>query len=174
MMNFTKMLTTQMVKLCLIITVSGVGLSEVVTGKEIGAPAPDFTLKSQAGDNVKLSELVGNVLLINFWASWCGPCKEEMPLLEEIHQKYKDLGFSVVAINVDENTALAEKFLSTISVTFPVLYDNSAKVSQLYDVDAMPTTVMVDRDGNMRFFHKSFKAGYEKHYEQEVKALVRE
>lgn len=169
-----KMLNAKMLTLCLTLVFTCIGYSASTVAKDLGAPAPDFTLKSQTGQNVKLSEQVGNVLLINFWASWCSPCREEMPLLEEIHQKYKDLGFSVLAINVDENTELADKFLSTINVTFPVLYDNSAKVSQLYDVDAMPTTVIVDRDGNMRYFHKSFKAGYEERYEQEVKTLVRE
>lgn len=141
---------------------------------ESGDSAPDFTLKSKSHGNYKLSEQVGNVLLVNFWASWCGPCREEMPLLQDLQDKYEDVGFSIVAINVDENSELANNFLAKVDVDYPILYDNTAQVSQLYQVEAMPTTVIVDRNGKMRFFHKGFKPGYEKKYEKEIKKLLRE
>lgn len=160
-----------------LVTLCGIALmllSVNVSSAEVGKPAPDFTLKSNTGKNLKLSEQVGNVLLINFWASWCGPCRQEMPLLETLHKKYEDLGFSIIAINVDENTALADKFLASVDVSYPILYDNTAQVSQQYNVQAMPTTFIVDRDGKVRFLHKGFKPGYEKKYEKEVKKLVRE
>jgi thiol-disulfide isomerase/thioredoxin len=137
-------------------------------------PAPDFTLASKSGENVRLQEQLGNVVLINFWASWCGPCREELPYLEALQQEYADLGFTVLAVNVDEESAKAEILLNDISVTFPVLFDANDKVSKLYDVQAMPTTVLVDRDGNQRLLHHGYKSGDEVKYKQAVKALLRE
>ena len=137
-------------------------------------PAPNFTLKSLAGKNMKLSEMTGNVVLINFWASWCGPCREEMPLLNALHKKYEPLGFTVLGVNVEEDAGNARGFLRDFPVNFPVLLDNQNRVSKLYNVVAMPTTVVVDRDGNMRFLHKGYKPGDEKKYRKMVKKLVRE
>ena len=137
-------------------------------------PAPNFTLKSLTGKNLKLSEMAGNVVLINFWASWCGPCREEMPLLNALHKKYEPLGFTVLGVNVEEQADMARGFLNDFPVDFPVLLDNKNQVSKLYKVVAMPTTVVVDRDGNMRFLHKGYKPGDEQKYRKMVKKLVRE
>jgi peroxiredoxin len=124
--------------------------------------APDFTLKSRSGENLKLSEYRGDVVLINFWASWCAPCREEMPKLENLYHKYKGLGFNLLAVNVEENSSKANDFLNNVSVTFPVLYDTTNKVSKLYQVVAMPSTVIIDRDGKMRYLHHGYKPGYER------------
>lgn len=137
-------------------------------------PAPNFTLKSLSGKNMKLSEMAGNVVLINFWASWCGPCREEMPLLNALHKKYEPLGFTVLGVNVEEQADNARGFLKDFPVDFPVLLDSRNQVSKMYKVIAMPTTVVVDRDGNMRFLHKGYKPGDEKKYRKMVKKLVRE
>ena len=140
----------------------------------VSGPAPNFTLKSLDGKNLKLSEMRGDVVLINFWASWCGPCRQEMPLLNALHNKYAPLGFTVLGVNVEENSADARGFVSNFPVDFPVVLDNKNKVSRQYDVIAMPTTVVVDRDGNMRFLHKGYKSGDEKEYRKMVKKLIRE
>jgi thiol-disulfide isomerase/thioredoxin len=137
-------------------------------------PAPDFTLASKEGGNVRLQEQLGNVVLINFWASWCGPCREELPYLEELQQEYADLGFTILAVNVDEDPSKADILLNDIAVSFPVLFDVNDDVSKLYDVQAMPTTVIVDRDGNQRLVHYGYKSGDEVKYKQAVKALLRE
>jgi thiol-disulfide isomerase/thioredoxin len=136
--------------------------------------AKDFTLASKNHGNVRLQEQVGNVVLINFWASWCGPCREELPLLEALQQDYADLGFTILAVNVDKDPAKADVLLNDIAVSFPVLFDNDAVVSKLYDVSAMPTTVIVDRDGKQRLLHKGYKSGDVAKYEQVVKSLLRE
>ncbi len=137
-------------------------------------PAPNFTLKELSGKNLKLSEMAGNVVLINFWASWCGPCREEMPLLNDLHNKYEPLGFTVLGVNVEEDAKNARGFLKNFPVDFPVLLDNKNTVSKQYNVIAMPTTVVVDRDGNVRYLHKGYKAGDEQKYRKIVKKLVRE
>lgn len=149
-------------------------ISQLSLASEVEGEAPDFTLKSKAGNNIRLQDLRGEVVLLNFWASWCGPCREEMPLMEEIYQQYKDLGFTILAVNVDEDPADADRFLSSVPVSFPVVYDSQSKVSEMYKVDAMPTTILIDRDGQKRFLHRGYKAGYEDEYEQQVKLLVRE
>ena len=106
----------------------------LVLAAEVGKTAPDFTLKSLDGKNLKLSEMAGNVVLINFWASWCGPCREEMPLLNALHNKYEPLGFTVLGVNVEEDVNGAKGFLKNFPVDFPVLLDNTNKVSRQYRV----------------------------------------
>ena len=139
-----------------------------------GGAAPDFTLKSLAGDNVKLSELRGQVVLINFWASWCGPCRQEMPRLDDLYQQYGELGFTLLGVNVEQDSAEAQRMLHDTPVTFPILFDSKNEVSKLYDVVAMPSTVIVDRDGNVRFVHKGYQPGYEDEYQTQIRTLVRE
>lgn len=146
----------------------------VLGAKEVSGPAPDFTLASSSGKNIKLSELRGEVVMVNFWASWCGPCREELPLLDDLYQQYRDYGFTLLGVNVDENRAAADKLLEQIPVSFPVLYDPNSAVSELYQVDAMPSTILIDRDGNLRYLHRGYKPGYEDKYDAEIKALVLE
>jgi peroxiredoxin len=97
-----------------------------------------------------------------------------MPLLNALHNKYEPLGFTVLGVNVEENSENAEEFLKNFPVDFPILLDQGNKVSMQYNVIAMPTTVVVDRDGNMRFLHQGYKSGDEAAYRQMVKKLVRE
>lgn len=149
-------------------------LASVGYANEINGPAPDFTLKSRTGENIKLSELRGEVVMLNFWASWCAPCRKEMPLLEEIYKKYSDLGFTLLAVNVEEDSSKADILLKDIPVTFPVLFDNTNKVTKLYKVVAMPSTVIIDRDGNQRYLHRGYLPGYEEEYKKQVKELIRE
>ncbi len=155
--------------LALILTATG-----LTTQADTIAPAPNFTLKSDSGDNIRLSEQRGDVVMLNFWASWCGPCRQEMPHLDELHGKYSALGFTVFGVNVDEDRSMAEKVLADIPVDFPVLFDANNKVSEQYQVDAMPMTVLVDRDGNIRHTHRGYRPGFEDEYELQIRALVRE
>ena len=143
--------------------------SEKLSGK-----SANFTLKSRSGKNIKLSELRGEVVMLNFWASWCGPCRKEMPLLEKIHKKYKKLGFTLLGINVEQDTTAAKRYLKDVKVSFPILFDKTNKTSKLYNVSAMPTTILIDRNGNKRFLHKGYKPGYENDYKKQIKKLLRE
>jgi peroxiredoxin len=146
----------------------------MATALDASGQAANFTLKSAAGENVRLSEYRGQVVLINFWASWCGPCRQEMPELDNIHRKYADLGFTVFGVNVEQDRAMADKVLRDIPVSFPILFDDANRVSELYGVDAMPVTVLVDRRGEIRYLHRGYKPGYEDQYEAQVRALVKE
>lgn len=140
-----------------------------------GTPAaPDFTLPGKAGEAVALAKLKGQVVMLNFWASWCGPCRTEMPLLDQIYKKYNAAGFTLLGVNVDTDSKDAEKFLSQVPVNFPVLFDRENKVSKLYEVSAMPSTVFIDRKGNVRALHRGYKAGDESEYLNQIRALLRE
>lgn len=136
--------------------------------------APDFTLKSLDGGNLRLEEYRGQVVLINFWASWCGPCRQEMPLLDRLHHRYEDTGFAVLGINVEGDPDSAQEIVDKTKVTFPILIDDGQKVSELYSLEAMPSTVVVDRDGVIRYIHLGYKPGDEAKYVEVVKALIRE
>jgi peroxiredoxin len=138
------------------------------------ALAPSFALPSRSGDTVSLTQLKGKVVMLNFWASWCGPCRQEMPLLEQMHKRYSALGFTLVGVNVDANSKDAEDWLSKTPVTFPVLFDRESKVSAMYDVKAMPSTVFIDRKGNVRYLHKGYKVGDEGEYLNQIRALLKE
>jgi len=138
------------------------------------SPAPDFTLKSRSGENLKLSELRGEVVMVNFWASWCGPCRQEMPLLDQLYKRFSPMGFTILGVNVEEDSAEAEKVLGEIPVSFPILFDSRNQVSKAYDINAMPSTFLVDRDGKVRYLHKGYKPGYEDEYQRQISELIRE
>ena len=139
-----------------------------------GQPAPDFALKSSTGDNLRLSEHRGDVVMINFWATWCGPCRQEMPLLDELYTRYERVGFSLLGVNIDDDSRRAMQMIEELGVNFPVLFDSRKEVSKLYEVEAMPVTVLVDREGNVRFVHHGYKPGYEEKYLDQVRSLLRE
>ena len=139
-----------------------------------GGPAPSFSLPARDGSNVSLAQYKGQVVMINFWASWCGPCRQEMPLLDNIYKKYGKMGFTLIGVNVEPDRKAAEAWLAQTPVTFPVLFDTESKVSRLYSVSGMPTTVFVDRKGNVREVHQSYKPGDENGYLDQIRSLMRE
>jgi len=140
----------------------------------IGDKAPDFTLKSTLGKNLNLKEQQGNIILINFWASWCGPCRKEMPALQVLQEKYQDLGFSVWGINVEQENQAGKRFLADLKLTFPIFFDAKNTLSATYQVAAMPTSVIIDRNGIVRFIFRGYKSGYENKYAKAIKQLIRE
>ena len=139
-----------------------------------GKAAPDFALKSSTGENLRLSEYRGDVVMINFWATWCGPCRQEMPLLDELYARYERVGFNLLGVNIDDDSRRAMQMIEELGVDFPVLFDARKEVSKLYEVDAMPVTVLVDREGNVRHVHHGYKPGYEEKYLDQIRSLLRE
>ena len=136
--------------------------------------APDFALTLSDGRKLTLAQLRGQVVMINFWASWCGPCRTEMPLLDAMYKKYKALGFTLVAVNVEPNSKEAQAFLHDVPVSFPIAFDNDSKLTKLFDVQGMPSSVIIDRKGNARVVHKGYRPGDENAYLDNIRALIRE
>ena len=147
-------------------------LPTLATGS--ASPAPQFTLAARGGRDVSLAQYRGQVVMINFWASWCGPCRQEMPLLEGIYKKYRSAGFTMLGVNVEPDSKAADEWLKQTPVSFPILYDRDSKVSKLYDVAGMPSTVIIDRSGKLRMLHRGYKPGDENEYLDSIRALIRE
>jgi len=139
-----------------------------------GGEAPDFVLKSLSGENVRLSEFRGQVVLINFWASWAGPSRMEMPRLEKISATYRGSGFVLIGVNMDDTEASATNFANAYGITYPLLLDLHKEVVRRYEVETVPVTVLVDRGGNVRFVHKDYRVGAEQTYVSEIRALLKE
>lgn len=140
----------------------------------MGQPAPDFTLRTLDGPNLRLNEQRGKVVLVNFWASWCAPCRKEMPHLNRLAEKYKSSGFTLLGVNVDDNLRNATEAASKFGVKFPVLLDTDKRVSKQYDLNSMPSTVLIDRNGRVRFLHRGYQDGYENDYEKQIRELLKE
>jgi cytochrome c biogenesis protein CcmG/thiol:disulfide interchange protein DsbE len=121
----------------------------------VGDDAPDFTLKNLDGEKVSLSDYEGQPVLINFWATWCGPCRLEMPIIEEMYQKYRDEGFVVLAVDVEESITVVNGFVKSMGLTFPVVLDYKGNVADgPYRLRAYPTSYFVGRDGKVTAFHR--------------------
>ena len=138
------------------------------------AGAPDFTLPSLGGPNLRLQEQRGRVVMVNFWATWCGPCRVEMPHLARLYDRYRGSGFVLLAVNIDEDPRKAASLASQLGMKFPVLLDTEKKVSRLYDLSTMPSTVLIDRDGRVRYVHRGYRDGYEDTYDKQIRELLRE
>ncbi|MEJ2274554.1 MAG: TlpA disulfide reductase family protein [Woeseiaceae bacterium] len=153
---------------------SALATSSLAASSLEGRTAPDFALRSASGDNLRLSEYRGNVVMINFWATWCGPCRQEMPLLDELYDRYERVGFNLLGVNIDDDSSRAMQMVDELGVGFPVLFDARKEVSKLYDVEAMPVTVILDRQGTVRYVHHGYKPGYEDKYLDQIRTLLRE
>ncbi len=160
----------------IVLTIAGllclVSTSVLIASSDLlGKAAPDFTLRSDQGDNKKLSEYRGKVVLINFWASWCGPCQQELPKLSELKGLHDEYDFELLAINIDEEPEKALRLAKKLGINFPILFDESKQVSKLYDIDAMPMTILIDRNGEIRYMHRGYKESYLSLYQQQIKQL---
>lgn len=138
------------------------------------APATEFSLTSLAGKPVALSQFKGNVVLVNFWATWCGPCQQEMPLLDQMYKKYKPAGFTLLGVNVDKELPAVKELLARKPVSFTVLLDPENTVSRAYRVADMPSSVIIDRKGVVRFVHRGYRPGDENAYQDHIRQLIRE
>jgi len=137
-------------------------------------PAPDFQLPARGGEEVRLADLKGQVVMINFWATWCGPCRQEMPLLEQIQAKYAPLGFTLLGVNVEPDSAAATAWLKGVPVSFPILFDTRNAVAESFGVQGMPSSVFVDRAGRVRHVHRGYQPGDESQYADLIRSLVKE
>jgi thiol-disulfide isomerase/thioredoxin len=155
---------------CLALVASGIATAAAVPG----SPAPALVLPARDGGTVDLASLKGEVVMINFWATWCGPCRQEMPLLAQLHAKYEPLGFTLLGVNVEPDSAAAVDWLKGVPVSFPILFDKDSAVAGRFGVEGMPSTVFVDRNGQVRYVHRGYKPGDEAKYADMIRSLVKE
>lgn len=139
-----------------------------------GSEAPDFALRSLAGQNMRLSEFRGQIVMLSFWATWCGDCRAQLERLGEMHTRYQDAGVELLAVSLDQNRKQAEDMTARIKASYPVLHDQAGDVGKLYDVSRMPVMVLIDRGGVVRDVFEGFRRGNEEQYLERVQALLRE
>jgi peroxiredoxin len=126
-----------------------IGGSGALPNPQVGFSAPDFTLDSLIGDPITLSDLRGQVVVLNFWASWCGPCRAEMPALNAVYERFRDQGLIVLGVNTtyQDDEAKARAAIQAWGLTFPIVLDRDSAPSRQYRIQAMPTTFFIGRDG---------------------------
>lgn len=153
----------------------GVAMAVGVAGRA-AAPAavPDVIVQNEDGAAVRLSDYQGQVLLVDFWASWCIPCKTSFPALDAIYREYHPKGLEVVAINLDEQRPKADAFLAARPHRLPVLFDPKGVAPAAFGVKAMPTSYLIDRSGAIRFTHTGYSADVDVKYRREIAGLLAE
>ncbi len=125
------------------------GPAPAEAGARQGAAAPELRLPAKAGGEIDLRGLEGKVVLVDFWASWCSPCKDELPVLDAMYREHHDDGLEILAVSIDEDPADADALLTTIPVSFPVLYDADQTAAERWAPPKMPTSYIIGRDGTI-------------------------
>ncbi|MFZ2170725.1 MAG: TlpA disulfide reductase family protein [Methylococcaceae bacterium] len=144
-----------------------------VNATNVGQTAPQFTLPTLQQDQpTALKQYAGKVIYLDFWASWCAPCRTSFPLLDKLHEKLKAQGFTVVAINLDEDKANAEKFLQEFPVGFTVLRDAKGEWADQFVVESMPTSFIIDKQGVVQNIHHGFASDDIKELEEKIMTLL--
>ncbi|TET67520.1 MAG: redoxin domain-containing protein [Dehalococcoidia bacterium] len=147
---------TKRAKVMLVITLVSVLTSGLVMagcspssaqGVEVGNLAPDFQLQNLDGQTVSLGNLQGKPVLINFWATWCPPCRSEMPYIQEVYEEWVNRGLVVLALNIGESSSKVEEFMQNHNLSFIVLLDTKQDIAQRYNITGIPTTFFIDKDG---------------------------
>ncbi|MBL8096507.1 MAG: TlpA family protein disulfide reductase [Anaerolineales bacterium] len=130
--------------------------TDTVERAEIGSPISNFSLVDLNGATHQMADLKGRVVLINAWATWCPPCRAEMPALQEFYQAYQNQGFTLLAVNAGEDAATADAFIQQMGFSFPVLLDPGTNVLVGLGIDAFPTSILIDRDGTVATIHVGY------------------
>ena len=146
----------------------------LVSAQSLPAPAPALELPDEHGTLVSLGALRGRVVLVDVWASWCVPCKAAFPEYDALFKEYRDRGFEVLAVNVDERRADADRFLATRPHAMPVLFDPKGVTPQRFQLNGMPTSYFIDRRGNIRFRHEGFTLKDLTTYRSRIEQLLAE
>ena len=141
----------------LVATMALISIAASLPAQELGKPAPDFELLNVQQDGVKLSGLVGKVVYLDFWASWCVPCRETFPFMNQLKEKYGKDGLEIVAVNIDTKRPDADKFIAQFSPGFTILFDAKRVVAKTYALKGLPTSFLIDRTGNVVSTHLGFQ-----------------
>jgi len=165
-------ITLKHLLILLIITFVSTGICQ----DKVGSLAPDFVGKTTQGKTIKLSDYIGKVVLIDFWASWCPPCREEMPELIKFYKLHNDPKFELIAVNIDKESDNMQHFLDNLfpKPGFPIIVDNNQQIPSLFKIEAMPTTIFIDKKGKIRFRHDGFKQSYINDFNTELTQLLKE
>lgn len=158
---------------------SGVACAMVMVTVAVAAvpaakPAPTATFHLADGSTTRPDTYKGQVLLVDFWASWCVPCKASFPALDGLYKEFRDRGFQVIAVNVDERDRDAQAFLAPRPHVMPIAFDPKGEVAKQFDVKAMPTSVFIDRAGNVRLVHTGYATKDLESYRDEITNLLKE
>lgn len=137
----------------------------------IGQSAPDFALAAYGGDNVRLSESLGQAVIIAFWGTNCSVCAKQLARLDRLYQTYRSSGLVVLAVSVDDDMQRAERYAHAHPMHYPLLLDPSKDVSRAYQIDRLPTTVLIDRAGMIRYLHDDYRAN-DPSYVVQIRALL--
>jgi thiol-disulfide isomerase/thioredoxin len=144
--------------------------------QKVGEPAPEIAGNGFNGNKISLSDFKGKVIILDFWASWCGPCRKEIPFLVKLSDELKNKDVKILAVNEDKKAEAANKFIEKLEKqpVFPIIWDKDNEFPPKYLVDAMPTTFFIDKKGIVRFIHVGFKDSFEKDYRDEINQLLEE
>ncbi len=138
-----------------------------------GQRAPGFSLTTLKGEKLSLSSLAGQVVLIDFWAQWCEPCKHELPELDKLQKEYAQKGVRILAINIDKQRDNADKLVRMLGLSIDVPLDPAGSVAATYDLPKMPTSYLVDKKGVVRFVHEGFENGDVARFKKELDELTK-
>lgn len=136
-------------------------------------PAPDFKLLTFPDDSsISLKDLKGRVVYLDFWATWCPPCRKSFPWMDEMHERYSDEGLTIIAVSIDKKRELIERFVGKMDPAFIVAHDPRGKVAKTYKLRAMPTSYLIDRDGQLTKTHMGFRNKDKKRLESTIQSLL--
>lgn len=142
-------------------------------GAGVNSPMPNFSLPNLSGKGTfSLKNFKGKVVIIDFWASWCEPCKVELPALMKLYGTYKKKGLEVLGVNLDDSKDNAAAFLKEHKIVLPMAHDEGKKLATQVDVKAMPTSLILDRKGKIKFIHNGYNEGDIQKFEKEIKSLL--
>lgn len=164
--------TLKSILLALVVVGPASAVPAPVLAQGLNQPAPMFSLPRLGGGSISLADLAGRVVYLDFWASWCGPCRQSFPWMNEMQAKYGARGLRVVAVNVDAQQGEAESFLARIPAQFTVLFDPKGQTPALYRLQGMPTSFLIGPDGKVMLVHQSFHDSDRPALEARIEAML--
>jgi len=150
----------------------GVVIVPAASALDAGAKMPEIGLKDLSGKTVDLAALSGKVVIVDFWATWCAPCKEELPELEKFHKKYAAKGLAIVGVSIDKEAGVVKPFLDKLKISFPVVHDGAHSLAGKYSPPRMPSSYIVDKKGIVRYVHGGYRASDAAEFEKQIQELL--